>query len=75
MKVFSLLVLPLIWENGDKIDNSAIGFENGVITYVGNAKAVDKKKFKQVIDASGKHVVFLDSLPRIAHLVCKKLVR
>ena len=42
--------------NGDMIENSAIGFEDGVITYVGSAATVDKKKFNEVIDATGKHV-------------------
>lgn len=42
--------------DGSVIENAAVGFDKGVITFVGNAKDVDKKKFKQVIDADGKHI-------------------
>lgn len=44
--------------NGTVIENSAIGFENGKITLVGDATRIriDKSLYKQVITASGKHV-------------------
>lgn len=42
---------------GELIENSAIGFENGKITFVGKSDAEITEKIKyQVIDISGKHV-------------------
>lgn len=43
--------------NGNVIEESAIGFENGKITLVTDAALLeDKSKWNKVIDASGKHV-------------------
>lgn len=42
--------------NGTVIQNSAIGFQNGKLTYVGNAGQVNKAEYKKIIDAAGKHV-------------------
>ena len=42
--------------NGEVIENSAVGFENGKITYVGNQSGANRASFSKVIDASGKHV-------------------
>jgi len=44
--------------NGEVIENSAIGFVDGKITLIGDARTIkiDKSIFKQVIQASGKHV-------------------
>jgi imidazolonepropionase-like amidohydrolase len=41
---------------GEAIENSAIGFVNGKITFVGTAEKADKSAFTKVIDAAGKHV-------------------
>lgn len=41
---------------GEAIENSAIGFENGKITFVGTADKADKSAFTKVIDATGKDV-------------------
>ncbi|MFZ6050713.1 amidohydrolase family protein [Halocola ammonii] len=40
--------------NGEKMERSAIGFENGKITYVGYESQVDVKMWDRVIDAHGK---------------------
>jgi imidazolonepropionase-like amidohydrolase len=42
--------------NGTLIENSAVGFDKGKITFVGKAADIKKADFKQVIDATGKHV-------------------
>ncbi|WP_340076674.1 amidohydrolase family protein [Leptobacterium sp. I13] len=42
--------------NGQVIENSAIGFDNGKITYVGNQNNVSQGDYKYIIDATGKHV-------------------
>ncbi|NER14151.1 amidohydrolase family protein [Leptobacterium flavescens] len=42
--------------NGQTIENSAIGFDNGKLTYVGTLAQADRNSFSRVIDASGKHV-------------------
>lgn len=44
--------------NGNVIENSAIGFENGKLTLVADATVIrlDKSKFDKVIDAQGKHI-------------------
>ena len=42
--------------DGNVIENAAIGFDKGVITFVGSADQADKEKYKQVIDATGKHI-------------------
>ncbi len=41
--------------NGDKIDNAAIGFDKGIITYVGREDRIKPEDFKQVIEAKGSH--------------------
>ena len=41
---------------GEKIDNAAIAFEEGKITFVGSANSVPKKNYGQTIDAQGSHV-------------------
>lgn len=41
---------------GDKIEDSAIGFEDGKITFVGARLQVNEQDWSKVIDASGKHV-------------------
>lgn len=41
---------------GEAIENSAIGFENGKITFVGTADNADKSAFTKVIEAKGKHI-------------------
>ncbi len=42
--------------DGRVIEDSAIGFDNGKITFVGSAATVNTGSFSKVIDASGKHV-------------------
>src|SRR5947207_915349 len=42
--------------NGRVIENSAIAFDNGKITAVGDAGSVDATNYKRVIDAHGKEV-------------------
>ncbi len=42
--------------NGQVIANSAVGFDNGKITFVGPASQANRSNFSKVIDASGKHV-------------------
>lgn len=42
--------------NGKVIENSAIGFDDGKITFVGNASDVTESDFEEVINAKGKHV-------------------
>jgi len=42
--------------NGTVIKNSAIGFVNGKINYVGNALSANKANYNTVIDATGKDV-------------------
>lgn len=42
--------------NGETKINSAIGFKDGKLTYVGDAISVKKEEFDQVIDAAGKHI-------------------
>ena len=44
--------------NGQVIQNSLLGFENGKLTLVGDATTVrlDKSKYKRTIDAAGKQV-------------------
>ena len=41
---------------GEKIEDSAIGFEDGVLTFVGARMQVQQQDWDQVIDAAGKHV-------------------
>jgi len=41
---------------GDVIQESAIGFRNGVIDYVGRSFQVDKSKYDDIIDATGSHI-------------------
>ncbi len=44
--------------NGQVINNSVIGFENGKLTLVADATTIkfDLTKYKKVIDATGKHI-------------------
>ena len=42
--------------NGQVIENSAIGFDKGKITFVGKADAVKKEDYKKVVEVVGKHV-------------------
>jgi imidazolonepropionase-like amidohydrolase len=42
--------------NGETKINSAIGFEDGKLTYVGDAVTAKKEDFDQIIDATGKHI-------------------
>ncbi len=42
--------------NGQVIENSAIGFNNGKLTYVGAQTGVNQSDFNRVINATGKHV-------------------
>lgn len=42
--------------NGEVIENSAIGFAEGKIVYVGSANGANASEFGEVIDATGKHV-------------------
>ena len=42
--------------NGQVIENSAVGFANGKITYIGTAAGAETSAFDQVINAEGKHV-------------------
>ncbi len=42
--------------NGQVLENAAIGFDKGKITYVGTTQGASAGNFSKVIDASGKHV-------------------
>jgi imidazolonepropionase-like amidohydrolase len=44
--------------NGQVINNSVVGFENGTLVLVGDATTMkfDQSKYKKVINAAGKHV-------------------
>ena len=42
--------------NGQVIENAAIGFDNGKITYVGSVSEATVGDFSQQIEATGKHV-------------------
>lgn len=42
--------------NGELIENAAIGFENGVLNYVGELNGIDQNNYSKVINAEGKHV-------------------
>jgi len=42
--------------DGTIIENSAIGFKEGKIVYVGTSSEVNRQDFSKVIDAQGKHV-------------------
>ena len=41
---------------GEALDNAAIGFEDGIINFVGTAREVDRKRYNRVVDVSGMHV-------------------
>lgn len=41
---------------GEALDNAAIGFEDGIINFVGPAREVDRKRYNRVVDVSGMHV-------------------
>lgn len=42
--------------NGDKIVDAAIGFEDGIITFVGYASTVDQSQYQNIVKAEGKHI-------------------
>lgn len=42
--------------NGEVINNAAIGFNNGVLTFVGEQSNSDRNTFDKVINAEGHHV-------------------
>ncbi len=42
--------------NGQVIEQAAIGFKDGKITYAGSAAGANKSDYQQVIDASNKHI-------------------
>ncbi|NAS32839.1 amidohydrolase family protein [Flavobacteriaceae bacterium R38] len=42
--------------NGQVIENSAIGFDKGKITFVGTKSQANTDNFSKTIDASGKHI-------------------
>lgn len=42
--------------NGKTINNGAIGFENGKITFVDEVSKIESSKFSKTIQANGKHV-------------------
>jgi len=42
--------------NGEIIENSAIGFNDGKITFVGTANNINIGSFSKVVDATGKHI-------------------
>lgn len=42
--------------NGHVIENAAIGFDKGKITFVGTQSNADSNSFSKIIDATGKHV-------------------
>ena len=42
--------------NGTVIENAAIGFDNGKISFVGSAATANQNDFNQVINAEDKHV-------------------
>ena len=41
---------------GDVLENSAIGFSDGKLDYVGFARLVDRARYDQVIEAKGRHI-------------------
>ncbi len=41
---------------GEAIENAAIGFEDGIIDFVGTAGDVDPKRYARVVDAEGMHI-------------------
>lgn len=42
--------------NGDVIQDAAIGYENGIITFVGSALKAKSDNYDEVIDTKGKHI-------------------
>lgn len=42
--------------NGEVINNAAIGFDNGVLTFVGKQSNSDRNAFDSVINAEGHHI-------------------
>ncbi len=42
--------------NGEVVQNGAVGFENGKITFVGTATDATSKTYAKTVDATGKHV-------------------
>ncbi|MEL4307351.1 amidohydrolase family protein [Joostella sp. CR20] len=42
--------------NGSIIENSAVGFKDGKITFVGNTSEATASEYNKVVDASGKHI-------------------
>jgi imidazolonepropionase-like amidohydrolase len=41
---------------GEFIDNAAIGFEDGIINFVGTAREVDQKRYNRVVDVTGMQI-------------------
>jgi imidazolonepropionase-like amidohydrolase len=41
---------------GDVLENSAIGFRDGKIDYVGFARSVDRARYDRIIEAKGHHI-------------------
>jgi len=41
---------------GEAIENAAIGFADGFIDFVGNARDVDRKRYDRVVEAEGMHI-------------------
>ena len=41
---------------GEAIENAAIGFEDGIIDFVGAARDVDPKRYARVVSAEGMHI-------------------
>ncbi|MDA8696123.1 amidohydrolase, partial [Flavobacteriales bacterium] len=41
---------------GEALENAAIGFEDGIINFVGAAREVDRKRYNRVVDFTGMHV-------------------
>ena len=41
---------------GEVIEQGAVGFENGVLTFVGEASEVNRSEYQQVIEVAGQHI-------------------
>ena len=55
----SILLVGATLHRGDgtpALQNSAIAFDNGKITFVGTAEQVSRSQYQQVVDVAGKHV-------------------
>ncbi|MCH2198996.1 MAG: amidohydrolase family protein [Flavobacteriales bacterium] len=42
--------------NGEVVEESAIGFKDGIIKYAGPQRGVNQAEYDEIIDATGKHV-------------------